>query len=331
MARLSHLIVGVTLAAATLILPAVANAADEGAYTVKQGDTLSGIARRIEVPLADLLQANNLTVTSVIHPGQLLTLPDATGGGSSSAGSGSSYTVVSGDTLGGIATRNGVSLSSLLAANGLRATSLITPGMQLKLPAGATGGSTGGGAGAASGATYTVVAGDTLGGIASRSGVSLQSLLSINGLRASSLITPGMQLKLPAGAAAPAPAAPATPVDRVLDFALAQVGKPYQFFTKGPTAFDCSGLSLAAYAQIGVPLVHHAATQAQQGTAVDFWTESIRAGDLVFLDGDWNGAIDHVGIALSATTWVQASQSRDVVMTGSLPSRSVIIAVRRFV
>lgn len=260
MARLSTLIVGVSLTAATLSLPAVVNAAD--AYTVKQGDTLSGIARRVDVPLADLLSANSLTVTSVIHPGQRLTVPDA----SSSAEPGSTHTVVAGDTLGGIASRYRVSLQSLLAVNGLRATSLITSGMQLKLPAGAT-------------------------------------------------------------AALPTPT---TPAQRVLAYALAQLGKPYVFFTKGPTAFDCSGLSLAAYAQVGIPLVHHAATQAQQGSAVDYWNEAIQAGDLIFLDGDWNGVIDHVGIALNASTWVQASQSRGTVLTEPIPSDSVIVAVRRF-
>ena len=321
MARLSTLIVGVSLTAATLSLSAVANAAD--AYTVKQGDTLSGIARRVDVPLADLLSANSLTVTSVIHPGQRLTVPDA----SSSAEPGSTYTVAAGDTLSGIASRHRVSLSSLLSINGLRATSLIMAGMQLKLPAGVTGGTST--AGAVSGSTHTVVAGDTLGGIASRYRVSLQSLLAVNGLRATSLITSGMQLKLPAGATAALPT-PTTPAQRVLAYALAQLGKPYVFFTKGPTAFDCSGLSLAAYAQVGIPLVHHAATQAQQGSAVDYWNEAIQAGDLIFLDGDWNGVIDHVGIALNATTWVQASQSRGTVLTGPIPSDSVIIAVRRF-
>ena len=48
----------------------------------------------------------------------------------------------------------------------------------------------------------------------------------------------------------------------------------------------------------------------------------------MFLDGDWNGEIDHVGIALGPTTWVQASKTHDVVMTGPLPPRSVTIAVR---
>ncbi len=321
MARLSTLIVGVSLTAATLSLPAVVNAAD--AYTVKQGDTLSGIARRVDVPLADLLSVNSLTVTSVIHPGQRLTVPDA----SLSAEPGSTYTVAAGDTLSGIASRYRVPLSSLLSVNGLRATSLIMAGMQLKLPAGVTGGTST--AWAVSGSTHTVVAGDTLGGIASRYRVSLQPLLAVNGLRATSLITSGMQLKLPAGATAALPT-PTTPAQRVLAYALAQLGKPYVFFTKGPTAFDCSGLSLAAYAQVGIPLVHHAATQAQQGSAVDYWNEAIQAGDLIFLDADWNGVIDHVGIALNASTWVQASQSHGTVLTGPIPSDSVIVAVRRF-
>ncbi len=265
MARLSTLIVGVSLAAATLTLPAAANAADAGAYTVQEGDTLSGIAAVVDVPLADLLQANNLTVTSVILPGQHLEIPEGAEGGSSTG----------------------------------------------------------------AGSTHRVAAGDTLSGIALRYDVSLSSFLELNGLSTASLITPGMQLALPAGGRA-ASATPNSPAQRVVDFALTQVGKPYVFFTKGPSTFDCSGLSLAAYAQVGVPLVHQAAAQAQQGSAVDHWNEAIRTGDLIFLDADWDRVIDHVGIALNATTWVQASQSNDTVLTGPIPSDSVIVAVRRF-
>ena len=103
------------------------------------------------------------------------------------------------------------------------------------------------------------------------------------------------------------------------------------FFTAGPGAFDCSGLTMAAYSRVGVSLIHQAASQARRGRAVDFWSQPIKAGDLVFLDGDWDGTIDHVGMALGPTTWVQASQSHDRVMTGPLPPRSVIIAVRRLV
>jgi LysM repeat protein len=281
MARLSRLIAGVSLTVAGLALPAAVvpavvwpagSAEAAGVYVVQEGDTLSGIAASLGVPLNDLLQVNGLTLTSLILPGQ-----------------------------------------------------------RLVVPAGADGGSSGSGGGwAPSGASYTVVAGDTLSGIAARHGVRLAALLSVNGLVVTSLITPGMQLALPAGAT-PTAAVPDGPAAAAIAYALAQVGKPYRFFTAGPIAYDCSGLTMAAYRSVGVDLVHHSATQALQGRAVDPWSESVRAGDLVFLDSDWDGVIDHVGIALGGWTWVQASQTRGVVMTGPMPPKSVIVAVRRVV
>jgi len=54
--------------------------------------------------------------------------------------------------------------------------------------------------GAAGGATYTVVSGDYLLGIAKKLGVPLQSLLDANGMTTDSLITPGQKLKIPAAA-----------------------------------------------------------------------------------------------------------------------------------
>jgi LysM repeat protein len=248
----------------------------------------------------------------------------------------STYVVEAGDTLVGIARSHGVALQALLDANGLGLSSLIVPGQQLTIPDPAA-------AAVPSGETYTVVAGDSLGGIARAHGVTLGALLKVNGMSASSLIIPGQELQLPLGASA-TPAARGSSgagtqwvstgdaqVDRVLNFALAQLGKRYVFFTKGASTFDCSGLTLAAYAQAGVSLVHHAATQATQGTAVDFWNHPIRAGDLVFLDGDWDGTIDHVGMAINNSSWVHASQTRREVVISPMPSDSVIIAVRRYV
>lgn len=283
-----------------------------------------------------LLRAFALTVC--IGTTGLLALPLAAG----AEGGATSYVVASGDTLVGIARSNGIALDALLQANGLTLTSLIVPGQELVIPEAAP---------VASGETYTVAAGDTLGGIANRLGVRLGALLTVNGMNANSLIVPGQELQLPTGASASASGNSSngngnasgnstaaqgmqtgnSELDQVLNYALAQVGKPYVFFTKGASSFDCSGLTLAAYRQVGVDLVHHAATQANQGTAVDFWNSPIQAGDLVFLDGDWDGVIDHVGMALSSSTWIQASKTHDVVMTGPLPSDSVIIAVRRYI
>ncbi len=117
----------------------------------------------------------------------------------------------------------------------------------------------------------------------------------------------------------------------MVSYALAQLGKPYRFFTAGPNTFDCSGLTLAAYAQIGVTLIHHSTSQAGQGTAVDFWSEPIRAGDLIFLATRGSSTINHVGMAVNATTWIQARRPGDVVRLAPLPPRGIIMAVRRFV
>lgn len=261
-----------------------------------------------------------------------LSLPVSVGAASRDA-----YVVVEGDTLIDIAASMGVPLGDLLRVNGLTVTSLILPGQRLEVPD--VNGS-GGSSPAATGPVYTVVAGDTLSGIASRHGVSLESLLTLNSLSVTSLIMPGMKVALPSGATAQSGATGQTSgrsgarsgkAATVVDFALAQVGKPYKFFTAGSATFDCSGLTMAAYGRVGISLIHHAATQAQSGSAVDHWNESIRAGDLVFLDNDWNGVIDHVGIAVNSTTWVHASESRGVVLTAPMPPRSVIVSVRRFV
>jgi LysM repeat protein len=305
--------------------PGGSNAAQ---YTVRDGDSLIAIANRHGVTVAALLRANGFTTTTVIHPGQRLTIPGSSGGGGGSPGwsNAAQYTVRDGDSLIAIANRHGVSLAALLRANGLTTTTVIHPGQRLTIPGssgGVTGGS-GGSSGGSGGAQYTVRPGDSLGAIADRHHVTLTALLDANGLTASSVIYPGEQLTLPAGAVA-------SPVDRVLSYALAQVGKPYRFFAKGPEAFDCSGLTLAAYRQIGITLIHHSASQARRGTAVDFDDEPIRPGDLVFMATNGSTTINHVGIAINANLWVQARSPALGVRLTAIPPDSLILAVRRFI
>ena len=316
-----------------------------GAYTVKAGDSLSVIASRHKVSLKALLSANGMTAATLIKPGMSLTLPAGavatatTNSNPTSTQSGATYTVKAGDSLSTIASRNRVTLNALLSANNLTVSSLITPGMKLALPAGAVTPSDGSSSGSSNGGTggsYTVKAGDSLGKIAARHGVGLAALLAANNMTATSLITPGMTLALPAGANAAQPQSTDQPpagsgIDTVLQFALAQQGKPYQFAASGPDSYDCSGLTKRAYAQIGVSLVHQSAAQATQGTAVPFWSEPIRPGDLVFMATRGNDVISHVGIAIDGDTWIQARRPGDVVRVGPMPAKSSIVAVRRFV
>ncbi|MDI3331798.1 MAG: LysM peptidoglycan-binding domain-containing protein [Micrococcus sp.] len=200
---------------AAFVAPTIPQAARTPAtYTVKSGDTLSGIAARHGLGLSVLLQANGLSTASIIHPGQRLKLTGTApasqqSSAPSAAGSAAgTYTVKSGDTLSGIAARHGLGLSVLLQANGLSTASIIHPGQRLKLTGTAPASqqsSAPSAAGSAAG-TYTVKSGDTLSGIAARHGLGLSVLLQANGLSTASIIHPGQRLKLTG--TAPASAAP---------------------------------------------------------------------------------------------------------------------------
>ena len=92
-------------------------------YTVRYGDTLSGIASRYGTSASTLASINGISNPNRIYPGQVLKLS----GGSSTR----SYTVRSGDTLSGIASRLGTSWTSLKAKNGITNANLIYPGQIL--------------------------------------------------------------------------------------------------------------------------------------------------------------------------------------------------------
>jgi len=70
-------------------------------------------------------------------------------------------------------------------------------------------------------------------------------------------------------------------VQRVISFAEAQVGKAYGYGADGPDAYDCSGLTMAAWAKAGVHLPHSAAAQYGYGTHVSYG--ELQPGDLIFL------------------------------------------------
>ncbi len=132
-----------------------------GSYTVKAGDTLSGIAARHNVSLSDVFSWNGLNMRSIIYPGQKVKVgageaaspapaapapaapaapalalqpasaPAAPAPAPAPAGA---YTIKAGDTLSAIASRHGVKLSDLLAANQLSMTAVIYPGNKLAIP-----------------------------------------------------------------------------------------------------------------------------------------------------------------------------------------------------
>lgn len=94
-----------------------------GSYTVRYGDTLSAIASRYGTSISALASLNGISNPNRIYPGQVLKLS----GGSSTR----SYTVRSGDTLSGIASRLGTSWTALKAKNGISNANMIYPGQTL--------------------------------------------------------------------------------------------------------------------------------------------------------------------------------------------------------
>lgn len=98
-------------------------------------------------------------------------------------------------------------------------------------------------------------------------------------------------------------------VEIVISFALAQVGKRYVFGTKGPNTYDCSGLVLRAYAQIGITMYHFTGTMMTYGKRVS--RAELQRGDIVFPSSG------HVGLYLGDGKFLHASSGRGRVVVDS--------------
>jgi cell wall-associated NlpC family hydrolase len=98
--------------------------------------------------------------------------------------------------------------------------------------------------------------------------------------------------------------APATTA--ALTAARTRIGSAYAMGATGPGAFDCSGLTMWAFARAGVALPHSSFAQFGMGRPVD--RAQIQAGDLVFFDTAGPGA-SHVGVATGKGTAVSATSS----------------------
>ena len=183
-------------------------------YVVKNGDYLGRIASRNRCTVAQIKRWNGLKSNN-IRVGQRLVIYRGGGGPSTSSSSSSTaaaapsssssstqsstptgtYTVKSGDTLSGIATRHGVTVNQLKQWNGLTSNN-IRVGQKLKLNSSSSASSA---SASSSGdySTYTVKSGDSLYSIAKNySGVSAQDIMNFNGM-SSSNIKPGMKIKIP--------------------------------------------------------------------------------------------------------------------------------------
>lgn len=125
---------------------------------------------------------------------------------------------------------------------------------------------------------------------------------------------------------------PADPRQRkAVSFALAQLGKPYVWGAKGPEAFDCSGLMMAAWSHAGVPISASTTGQVDDGRAVS-GLHALQPGDLVFIPGSMGTAANprHVGIYAGHGLIVNAyDQSTGVILQKLSDWAPEVVAIRR--
>ena len=107
-----------------------------------------------------------------------------------------------------------------------------------------------------------------------------------------------------------------------VQYALAQVGDAYVWGAAGPSAFDCSGLMMAAWAQAGVGLPHSSSAQMGSGTPVS--QSQLQPGDLVF----YYSPVSHVGMYIGNGQIVHAANPSSGVTTAPVNSMPYSGAVR---
>ncbi len=184
-----------------------------GQYKVKSGETLSGIASKHSTNVKAIMQANNISDSSKIRVGQVLTIPGSTQVASStkkqttkkpakkavaqkSKSKATSHTVKPGESLLGIALKYDVTTQGLMKANGIKDSSKISIGQVIKIPTGkAVAQAT------KKTRTHTVKPGESLLGIALKYDVTTKGLMQANGIKDSSKISIGQVIKIPNGKA----------------------------------------------------------------------------------------------------------------------------------
>ena len=107
----------------------------------------------------------------------------------------------------------------------------------------------------------------------------------------------------------PNPPAPSYGAEAALDFAFAQLGEPYVWGADGPDSWDCSGLTMGAWAAGGVSLPHYSVAQYYATTPVSY--TDLRPGDLLFWASDPSNpdTIYHVALYIGDDLKIAAPQT----------------------
>ena len=117
-------------------------------------------------------------------------------------------------------------------------------------------------------------------------------------------------------------------VKKIIAYAVSKAGKSrYVWGEDGPDAFDCSGLMMAAYHEIGISLPHSSAAQAKRGRAVS--KSKLKPGDLVFFTR--GGRVYHVAMYIGGGKIVHARQEKYGIQINSLNGYTPVASARRII
>lgn len=305
-------------------------------YTVKDGDTLHGISKKLGVSISALKEANNLQ-SDKLRTGTKLKInvsnkkPVKKKGENIEANGEQYHAVKKGDTLKKIAKKYSISVKELkqinnLRTNGLRVSQkLLVKNLEPK--------------------THVVKKGDTIWKISKRYDVSIEDIKELNDLKGNSL-KEGQRLLLARKKETEEDASPSatydkkkTPVivsakiqevkelstsnelsdldikERLVLFAKKMLHLPYKFGGNGIAALDCSSYVQKVYSIIGINLPRSAREQFKIGDAVN--KEELSVGDLVFFR-TYASFPSHVGIYLGNNLFIHASSKSKIVTIDSL-------------
>ncbi len=115
---------------------------------------------------------------------------------------------------------------------------------------------------------------------------------------------------------------PPSPYEGVVNVALSYLGTPYVWAGAAPGGFDCSGLLMYSFAQVGVSLPHSSYAMWNYGVPVP--RDQLEPGDMVFFEG-----LGHVGLYIGGGYFVHAPYTGTVVQVTALTADSSYVGARR--
>jgi cell wall-associated NlpC family hydrolase len=113
------------------------------------------------------------------------------------------------------------------------------------------------------------------------------------------------------------------PAARAVQYAKTKLGLPYVWGAEGPRAYDCSGLVQDAYSHAGISLPRTTYDLISAGFPVP--RSEIREGDLILSNFSGPGRPEHVQLAVSPTTVIEAPNPGGHVQYSSIPSGHIVV------